>query len=87
MMRLWRANLYHSCKKCNGALGDRIYWSVRAVQLLGVYVMIKTIGMITEGLAFAFLLALLYKDLTSGPLDTTFSAQILIETIEAVEKL
>lgn len=79
MMRLWKINLYHACKACNGKLGDRINWSFRAVQLLVIYGMIK--GLINGALmaVFAFCLVVVYKDLASGGMEASFSGQLLIE--------
>ena len=53
MMRLWRSNLYYSCKACNGKLGNRIKWSTQAVKLLGIYMLIKAIRIaIAAGVIF-----------------------------------
>jgi len=51
------------------------------------YKMFKVIGIILQIFATAFFLTLLYKDVTAGPIETTFSAQILIETWEAIDSL
>ena len=87
LMRLWRVNLYHGCKVCNGKLGNRIKWSFRAIQLLVVYGMIKGIGIILQIFVTAFFLTLLYRDISAGGIETSFSAQILIGAWEQLNQL
>jgi len=91
MMRLWKANLYISCGKCNRELGDSIKWCPQAIKLILVYVMIRfiqySIYALVLGLILAFIIALVYRDLTAGGFETSFTGQILIETLEQLQQL
>lgn len=85
LMRLWRVNLYHGCKVCNGKLGNRIKWSMRAIQLLAVYGMIKAIYWLVIILYFSLTTTVMYKDISTGGWETSFTGQVLIESWEKVE--
>jgi len=41
MSRLWLSCLVLQCRDCNLKLGDNIRWSIQAVKLLGIYMIIK----------------------------------------------
>jgi len=62
LMRLWKANLYISCGKCNRELGDKIYWSPQAIKLLGIYAMIKFITYLITIITLALLARYYYLD-------------------------
>ena len=49
--------------------------------------MIKGIGILLQLLATAFFITLLYRDISAGGIETSFSGQIIIETWEAIESL
>jgi len=87
LMRLWRLNLYYSCKKCNWELSDRIKWSFRAVQLLVVYGMIKGIYWLGIILYFSLTTTVMVMDLRSGGMETSFTGQILIQSKEQVYEI
>lgn len=87
MMRLWKINLYYSCGDCNRKLGDKIYWSIRAIQLLGIYHMIKLMKKFVLAALIIFAGRLLWLDLAHHPFDSTFSYQILSEVQEYADIL
>ena len=87
MMRLWPPNLYISCGKCNRQLGDKIKWCPQSIKLLGIYGMIKGIALFFKVITAAFFLTLLYKDVSAGGVETSFSGQIIIGAYEAVTAL
>jgi len=76
MMRLWKANLYISCGKCNRELGDKINWSPQAIKLLGIYAMIKIL-MYSVIIIILALLARYYY------LDTTYNHSTITNQIKA----
>ena len=87
LMRLWRVNLYYSCKKCNWELGDSIKWSIRSAQLWVFYWMIKAIYWLVIILYFSLTTTVMYMDISTGGMETSFTGQILIETLEQLQKL
>ena len=94
LVSLWRVNLYHGCKVCNGKLGNRIKWSIRAVLLLLIYPVLWAVHKMIKGfiyliiiLMLAFLLTLVYKDVGAGGFETSFTGQILISWWEWITNL
>jgi len=83
LMRLWRVNLYHACGKCNNKLGDKIYWSIRAVQLLVIYVIIKLLTWAALLLIIFIVTRVMWLDIRPHPFNTTFTYQALHEVEEA----
>ena len=84
-MRLWRINLYHSCKVCNGKLGDRIKWGFRALLLLPVYAMIKILQYAFEIILIGVLAQYVYMDINYN--DSTISNAIQAQTLDVIDKL
>ena len=84
-MRLWRVNLYHGCSKCNGRLGNRIKWSIRAIQLLVIYFMIKLITYVSMTLVIVILCRYIYLDINYNA--STITDQMQYELIEYYQKL
>jgi hypothetical protein len=76
MMRLWKANLYISCGKCNRELGDKIKWSPQAIKLLGIYAMIKILMYSVIFLTLALLARYYY-------LDTAYNNSTITNQIKA----
>jgi len=62
MSRLWMYNLVAQCRSCNAKLGNKIRWSMRAVQLLMVYAMIKILMYLVTILTLALLARYYYLD-------------------------
>jgi hypothetical protein len=91
MMRLWKVNLYHGCSDCNGKLGNRIKWSIRAIQLLviygAVYIMTKVLGAIILIAVFALCLTVTFKDFYYGGMEASITGQTLIDTWELLKGL
>ena len=76
LMRLWKANLYISCGKCNRALGDKIKWCPQAIKLLVIYSMIRFIQYSVTILTLALLARFIY-------LDTTYNDSTITNSIKA----
>ena len=87
MSRLWMWNLKHQCRACNLKQGTKLQFNLITIQLLMVYGMIKGIGIFLQLLATAFFITLLYKDISAGGIETSFSGQIIIETWESLNQL
>ena len=84
-MRLWKANLYISCGKCNRELGDKIKWSPQAVKLLGIYAVIKFLTYLVTFLTLAILARYIYLDINYNA--STITDQMQYEVIEYYKKL
>ena len=82
LMRLWRVNLYISCSKCNGNLGDSINWSIRAIQLLVVYAMIKLLTYGINILIIGLLARYVYLDIQYNA--STITHQIQAEIADVI---
>ena len=80
MYGLWLCNLALRCgpeaKGCNQKKSDKIYWSIRAVQLLVIYGMIKILSYIAKGLVIFILIRFLW-------LDHQYNASIITDHIKA----
>jgi len=85
MSRLWKWGLYYGCQKCNGKLGDKIKWSIRAIQLLVVYGAMKGIYWTIIILYFSLTTAVMVMDISTGGMETSFTGQILIESWEQIK--
>ena len=79
-MRLWKANLYHACGKCNRELGDKIKWSPQAIKLLVIYAMIKILMYSVIILMLALLARYYYLDTTYN--NSTITDQIKVDADE-----
>ena len=80
MMRLWKANLYISCGKCNRELGDKIKWSPQAIKLLVIYAMIKILMYSVTILTLALLARYYYLDTAYN--NSTITNQIKADAYE-----
>jgi len=87
MARLWKSNLVAQCHPCNAKLGCKIRWSIQALKLLAVYIAMKAIYWVIIIIYFSLTSTVMYKDLSSGGLETSFTGQILIETTEQIQQL
>ena len=87
MSRLWMFNLVAQCRSCNAKLGNKIRWSIRAIQLLMVYGAMKGIYWTVIILYFSLTTAVMVKDISTGGMETSFTGQILIESLEWIKQL
>jgi len=87
MARLWKSNLVAQCHACNAKLGCKIRWSIQAIKLLVVYGAMKFIYWIIIIFYFSLTTAVMYKDLSSGGMEASFTGQILIESTEQIQQL
>jgi len=85
MSRLWKSNLVAQCRACNAKLGDKIRWSIRSIQLLVVYGMIKILMYSVIILIAALLARYIYLDITYNA--STITDQMQYEVIEYYNKL
>ena len=85
MMRLWKANLYISCGKCNRELGDKIKWGPHAIKLLGIYAMIKLFIYSVIILMFTLLARYYYLDTTKN--DSIITNQIKVDADEILTNI
>jgi len=76
MSRVWMFNLVAQCRSCNAKLGNKIRWSIRAVQLLVVYGMIRFLMYSVIILILALLARYYY-------LDTQFNNSTITDQIKA----
>jgi len=87
MSRLWMSNLVAQCRSCNAKLGNKIRWSMRAVQLLVVYGAMKFIYWTIIILYFSLTTAVMVMDISTGGMETSFTGQVLIGTLEQIQQL
>jgi len=87
MARLWRWNLIHQCHSCNAKLGCKIRWSIQAIKLLTVYIAMKAIYWLVIILYFSLTTSVMVMDIASGGMETSFTGQILIESLEQLQQL
>lgn len=87
MMRLWKSNLVPQCRSCNAKLGSKIHWQPRAIILILEYGMIKGIYWLTIILYFSLTTAVIYKDVSTGGMETSFTGQVLIESWEQLQQI
>ena len=60
---------------------------MRAIQLLVVYGMIKAIYWLVIILYFSLTTTVMYMDISTGGMETSFTGQILIESWEKLQQL
>ena len=63
MMRLWKSNLVNQCAVCNLKLGANIRWSIQAVKLLSIIMIIKLLKYSANGLIIIILSSYIYIDM------------------------
>ena len=79
MTRLWQSNLVAQCRSCNAKLGDKIHWSLQAIKLLSIYVMIRFIEFISLAIIIIILSRYIYLDVTFN--NSTITNQIRADLI------
>ena len=79
MTRLWKSNLVPQCRSCNAKLGDKIRWSLQAIKLLSIYIMIRFIEFISLAIIIIILSRYIYLDVTFN--NSTITNQIRADLI------
>ena len=85
MSRLWKSNLVNQCAVCNLKLGANIRWSLQAVKLLSIYMIIKAIKFISLALLIVILGRYAYLDINNN--GSTLTDQMMFELMEYYQKL
>ena len=85
MMALWKSNLYYGCSKCNGKLGAKIKWSIQAIKLLVIYMLIKSMLYFSLAFIIVTMARFLYLDITYN--GSTITNQMKYDMIDYYERL
>jgi len=85
MMRLWKANLYYGCSKCNGKLGNKIKWSFQALKLLVIYMLIRFTQIMSLAILLVILGRMTYLDIDRN--GSTIINQMKFDAIDYWDKL
>lgn len=85
MSALWKSNLYYGCSKCNRKLGDKIKWSIQAVKLLGIYMLIRFTQIMSLAILLIILGRMTYLDINYN--GSTIINQMKYDTLEYWDKL
>ena len=87
MSRLWKSNLVNQCAVCNLKLGANIRWSIQAVKLLSIIMLIKALQYTLKGLIVFILINYIYIDLDRHPYEFSITGQIVGDVLELAENL
>ena len=87
MSRLWKSNLKYQCQPCNLKQGIKLQLNLKTIKLLVIYGMIKFITNTLIILFFAFALTVIYKDLSSGGMEASFSGQIITDVWGVIKSI
>lgn len=85
MSKLWKCNLVYQCQPCNSKQGTKLKFNLRTMKILGYYAMLKLLYYTVIILYFSLTTTVMYKDISTGGWETSFTGQILIEVWEYIE--
>jgi len=83
MFRLWKSNLVNQCRSCNAKLGNKIRWSLQAIKLLGLYMLVKIVSYTIIATCYFCLFRYAYLDIQYN--NSTITNQIKYDFISAYE--